>query len=161
MTSVLIVLSAAHQWTLRDGTPHPTGVWAEEFVMPYGLFTDAGFVVTVATPGGKIPTIDRLSLGISGGLPAKIKRIAVEAERLAPVLQQPADLSDLDPDDYDLVFYSGATGRWKTLRSTRSPGRCSPNVSGPGEPWPFCATLRRQLWPPGTPTEVGRSPVIT
>lgn len=115
MTSVLIVLSAAHQWTLRDGTLHPTGVWAEEFVVPYELFTRAGFDVTVATPGGKVPTIDKLSLGISGGLPAKTRKIAAESEKLSPVLQHPANLSNVDPDDYDLVFYSGGHGPMEDL----------------------------------------------
>jgi putative intracellular protease/amidase len=51
MTNVLQVLSAARVWTLRDGTEHPTGFWAEEFVVPYTLFTEAGWDVTVATPG--------------------------------------------------------------------------------------------------------------
>ena len=115
MTSVLMVLSAAHQWTLRDGTLHPTGVWAEEFVVPYELFTDAGFEVTVATPGGRTPVIDKLSLGISGGLPSKTRKIAAEAQRLAPVLEHPANLSELDPDDFDLVFYSGGHGPMEDL----------------------------------------------
>lgn len=115
MTTVLMVLSAARHWTLNDGTLHPTGVWAEEFAVPYQLFVDAGFDVTVATPGGKQPVIDELSLGISGGLPAKTKRIAAEVERLQPVLDHPAGLSDMDPDDFDLVFYSGGHGPMEDL----------------------------------------------
>jgi putative intracellular protease/amidase len=115
MTSVLMVLSAARHWTLRDGTLHPTGVWAEEFAVPYQLFADAGFEVTVATPGGKQPVIDQLSLGISGGLPGKTRKIAAEVERLQPVLDRPADLADMDPDDFDLVFYSGGHGPMEDL----------------------------------------------
>ena len=34
MTAVLMVLSAARHWTLKDGTLHPTAVWAEEFAVP-------------------------------------------------------------------------------------------------------------------------------
>lgn len=115
MTSVLMVLSAARHWTLRDGTPHPTGVWAEEFAVPYQLFIDAGFDGTVATPEGKKPVIDKLSLGISSGLPGKTRKIAAEVERLQPVLDQPADLADMDPDDFDLVFYSGGHGPMEDL----------------------------------------------
>lgn len=115
MTSVLMVLSAARHWTLRDGTLHPTGVWAEEFVVPYQLFMDSGFDVTVATPGGKQPVIDKLSLGISGGLPGKTRRIAAELERLQTVLAHPANLADMDPDDFDLVFYSGGHGPMEDL----------------------------------------------
>jgi putative intracellular protease/amidase len=32
LSSVLMVLSAARFWTLKDGTGHPTGFWVEEFV---------------------------------------------------------------------------------------------------------------------------------
>ncbi|EOM75699.1 type 1 glutamine amidotransferase domain-containing protein [Rhodococcus rhodnii] len=115
MTSVLMVLSAARHWTLKDGTRHPTGVWAEEFAVPYQLFVDAGFEVTVATPEGEQSVIDELSLGISGGLPPKTKRIAAEIERLQPVLDHPADLADMNPDDFDLVFYSGGHGPMEDL----------------------------------------------
>lgn len=115
MTAVLMVLSAARHWTLKDGTLHPTGVWAEEFAVPYQLFTDAGFDVTVAAPGGKQPVIDQLSLGLSGGLPSKTKKIATDVQRLQPVLDHPANLSDMDPDDFDLVFYSGSHGPMEDL----------------------------------------------
>lgn len=108
MTTVLHVLSAARVWTLKDGTAHPTGFWAEEFVVPYTLFTEAGFAVTVATPGGKQPVVDELSLGMRGGvLPKAAKKLRGELAQLAPVLEHPANLSDLDPDDFDIVFYSG------------------------------------------------------
>lgn len=110
-----MVLSAARHWTLKDGSLHPTGVWAEEFAVPYQLFVDAGFDVTVATPGGRQPVIDQLSLGISGGMPAKTKKIAAEVQRLTPVLEHPAVLSDVESDDYDLVFYSGGHGPMEDL----------------------------------------------
>lgn len=115
MTTVLMVLSAARNWTLKDGSLHPTGVWAEEFAVPYTMFTRAGFEVTVATPGGRVPVIDALSLGVSGGLPWKTARIAKEVERLAPVLEHPSSLADMDPDAFDLVFYSGGHGPMEDL----------------------------------------------
>ena len=52
MTRVLMVISAADRWTLKDGTVHPSGYWAEEAAMPYGIFSAAGWDITVATPGG-------------------------------------------------------------------------------------------------------------
>lgn len=115
MTSVLMVLSAADHWTLKDGIEHPSGVWAEEFVVPYLRFLEAGWEVTVATPGGRRPTIDLLSLGISGGLPWKTKQIEKEVERLRPVLDAPADLTGIRADDHDLVFYSGGHGPMEDL----------------------------------------------
>jgi putative intracellular protease/amidase len=64
MPSVLMVLSAARIWTLKDGTAHPTGFWAEEFVKPHRTFTAAGLEVTVATPGGRTPVPDELSFAL-------------------------------------------------------------------------------------------------
>lgn len=108
MTNVLHVLSAARVWTLKDGTEHPTGFWAEEFVVPYTLFTEADWDVTVATPGGKQPVADQLSLGVKGGvLPPQAKKLKAELGQLAPVLEHPANLYDMDPGDFDVVFYSG------------------------------------------------------
>ncbi|MYW90055.1 type 1 glutamine amidotransferase domain-containing protein [Amycolatopsis rubida] len=116
MTKVLQVLSAARVWTLKDGTEHPTGFWAEEFVVPCTLFTEAGWDVTVATPGGKQPVVDQLSLGVKGGvLPHTAKKLRAELDRLSPVLAEPADLSEADPDDFDVVFYSGGHGPMEDL----------------------------------------------
>lgn len=116
MTKVLQVLSAARVWTLKDGTEHPTGFWAEEFVVPYTLFAEAGWDVTLATPGGKQPVVDQLSLGLRGGvLPPRAKKLTAELDRLAPVLDHPADLGEMDPDDFDVVFYSGGHGPMEDL----------------------------------------------
>lgn len=116
MTRVLQVLSAARVWTLKDGTEHPTGFWAEEFVVPHELFTQAGWEVTVATPGGKQPVVDELSLGVRGGvLPSRAKKLRAELDQLAPVLDNPADLSTMAPDDFDVVFYSGGHGPMEDL----------------------------------------------
>ena len=115
MTTVLMVLSGADHWTLKDGTKHPTGVWAEEFVVPYLAFRDAGWDITVATPGGRTPTIDQLSLGIAGGAPWKTEQIKEQLERLRPVLESPVVLADVEADAYDLVFYPGGHGPMEDL----------------------------------------------
>lgn len=115
MTSVLMVLSAADHWTLSDGQRHPTGFWAEEFVVPYDTFSEAGWDVTVATPGGVTPTVDELSLGIAGGLPPKTRRLQERLVELAPVLDHPTVLADVDADEFDLVFYPGGHGPMEDL----------------------------------------------
>lgn len=123
MTKVLQVLSAARVWTLKDGTEHPTGFWAEEFVVPYTLFTEAGWDVTLATPGGKQPVVDQLSLSVKGGvLPAQAKKLRAELDEFAPVLQDPANLWDMDPDDFDVVFYSGGHGPMEDLAVDETSG---------------------------------------
>lgn len=49
-TKVLMVISAADRWTLKDGTVRPSGYWAEEVARPHQIFTEAGWEITVATP---------------------------------------------------------------------------------------------------------------
>ena len=87
MTSVLMVLSAADHWTLTDGTKHPTGFWAEEFV-----------------------------------------------DRLAPVLASPANLSDVDPDSFDLVVYPGGHGPMEDLAYDKTSGALLANRLASGKP---------------------------
>ena len=107
MTSVLFVVSAAAGWTLKDGTVHPTGFWAEELVVPHQVFTTAGWQVDIATPGGKTPTVDSISLGMMAGSKDRREKIERRLERLAPWLQAPLTLADVDESRYDLVFYPG------------------------------------------------------
>lgn len=115
MTRVLMVLTAARVWTLADGTEHPTGFWAEEFVVPYTTFLEAGWDVTLATPEGKIPVVDELSLGFAGGLPTTTKKLRAQLADLATVLEHPRQLSDVDADAFDLVFYPGGHGPMEDL----------------------------------------------
>lgn len=123
MTSVLQVLSAARVWTLKDGTEHPTGFWAEEFVVPYILFTKAGWDVTVATPGGRRPVVDPLSLAVKGGvLPPQARKLKAELGQLAPVLEHPANLHDMNPGDFDVVFYSGGHAPMEDLAVDEASG---------------------------------------
>ena len=64
MTNVLLVVSGSSFWTLKDGTKHPTGFWAAEFIHPHQVFTKAGYDITIATPGGVTPTLDEVSLRV-------------------------------------------------------------------------------------------------
>ena len=50
MAKILFVVTGASYWTLKDGSRHPTGYWAEEFAAPYSELTGAGHQVVVATP---------------------------------------------------------------------------------------------------------------
>lgn len=122
MTKVLFVVSAADGWELKDGTVHPTGVWAEELAEPHRIFSEQGWDITLATPGGVAPTIDQLSLGIAGGLPGKRKRIEAYLESIAEQMNNPVSLSDVDQADYDLVFYPGGHGPMADLAQDKTSG---------------------------------------
>ena len=64
MTKVLIVLTGAKEWSLKDGSKHFGGVWSPEFVYPHDRFTKAGYEVVVATLGGVPAPVDPASLGL-------------------------------------------------------------------------------------------------
>ncbi len=122
MTHVLMILSATDHWTLKDGSSHPTGFWAEEFVTPYEAFTAAGWDVTVATPGGRAPTVDQASLAEGAGDPQTLEDVKASLDRLAPVLKAPADLATVDHTGFDLVFYPGGHGPLEDLAVDRTSG---------------------------------------
>lgn len=124
MTRVLIVVSAADHLTLADGTEHPTGFWAEELVVPHQIFTEAGWEVVVATPGGVQPTVDEASLqpAMAGG-PERAAEIAAGLEALATTLDHPAVLAEVDPDAFDVVFYPGGHGPMQDLATDKDSAR--------------------------------------
>lgn len=109
MSSVLVVLSGARVWSLKDGTQHPTGFWADEFVAPYRLLLEAGHDVTIATPGARVPVVDQASLGDDLGpeLRAYLEKV--------DELESPARLEDVDPAAYDAVFIPGGHGPMQDL----------------------------------------------
>ncbi len=123
MAKVLMIVSAADHWTLNDGTLHPTGFWAEELVTPYSIFTDAGWDVDVATPGGKAPVVDKASLDESAGDADTLAAVKAKLDELAPVLAEPLNLADVKAADYDLVFYPGGHGPMEDLAVDETSGR--------------------------------------
>ncbi|MET7617348.1 type 1 glutamine amidotransferase domain-containing protein [Streptomyces sp. NPDC005408] len=115
MAKILFVITGADHWTLADGTRHPTGFWAEEAVAPYRAFTAAGHEVTVATPGGVVPTVDSASLApeVNGGPDGAAAVTAALAEISA--LEHPLKLDEVDLADYAAVFYPGGHGPMEDL----------------------------------------------
>jgi putative intracellular protease/amidase len=91
MASVVMVVSAAKVWTMKNAKPHPTGFWSDEFVTPHRKFTEAGFKITVASPGGVSPTVDPLSfnLAYNNNDASKVKEQQDYMKRLGPALTSP------------------------------------------------------------------------
>lgn len=124
MTSVLIVVSAADHWTLKDGTLHPTGFWAEELAEPHRLFREAGWDITVATPGGVVPTVDAGSLApAAAGGEARVAELTAYLTSIADVLDHPRTLDEIVVADYDVVFYPGGHAPMEDLAVDATSGR--------------------------------------
>jgi putative intracellular protease/amidase len=62
MTRIAYLVTSAREMILADGTPHPTGYFAEEAIKPYERFVEAGFNVDVLTPDGRTPCADPYGL---------------------------------------------------------------------------------------------------
>jgi putative intracellular protease/amidase len=112
MPSVLLVLTGANTWGLTDGTQHPTGFWADEFISPHRAFVKAGFDVTVATPGGVVPPVDELSLSpaMNGDDAERIAELRNYLGQVKGLLSAPSHLEDVNPDEFDALFVAGGHG---------------------------------------------------
>src|ERR1700743_1798145 len=109
MPKVLLVVSGANVWTLNDGTIHPTGYWAAEFIHPHQVFTEAGYDITIADPGGVTPTVDETSrrLAQTNNAQAEVDAQRAYTAALGTTLSEPVDLASIDPDEFDVVYVSG------------------------------------------------------
>ncbi|MFC0508977.1 type 1 glutamine amidotransferase domain-containing protein [Micromonospora costi] len=134
MAKILFVMTGADHWTLADGERHPTGFWAEEFAAPYRALTRAGHEVTVATPGGVVPTVDRVSLApeVNGG-PDGADAVAALLDDAAE-LRRPVALADVDPADYAAVFYPGGHGPMEDLSADAESARVITTTLESGKP---------------------------
>ncbi|PKA33041.1 MULTISPECIES: type 1 glutamine amidotransferase domain-containing protein [Streptomyces] len=134
MTRVLFVVSAADRWTLRDGQVHPSGFWGEELAMPHKIFSRAGWETTLATPGGTVPTLDRLSMSRTAGLPSKLREVSAYLDEIQGELDDPRSLDEIDPDDFDVVFYPGGHGPMEDLSVDPVSGALLTRVLASGKP---------------------------
>ena len=134
MAKILFVVSGASYWTLKDGTRHPTGYWAEEFAAPYKELTDAGHEVVVATPGGVVPHVDSMSLRPSMAGSVEIAEELEEILRSAEELRHPIELADARLDDYDAVYYPGGHGPMEDLWRDADSGRLLIAALASGKP---------------------------
>ena len=117
MKSVLMVLTGAKIWTMKNGTAHPTGFWAEEFIKPHKVFTNAGLKVTIATPGGVTPTVDALSLSLSlnDNDAGNVAGQKAYLKQMEAVLASTVTLEDVLAGSYDAVFVVGGHGPMQDL----------------------------------------------
>ncbi|MBD1262847.1 type 1 glutamine amidotransferase domain-containing protein [Maribacter polysiphoniae] len=89
-------------------TGKKTGFWVEEFASPYYILLDKGADITIATPKGGAAPIDPSSDAPDAATAAtdRFNNDAVAKEKIANTKV----LADMDPDDFDAVFYPGGHG---------------------------------------------------
>ena len=115
MTRALMVLTGASVWTMKNGFPHPTGFWAEEFIRPHTAFTEAGLDVAIATPQSVTPTVDPLSLSSQYYSEEEISTQQSYLDKLADEFSLPLRLEDIRSSDWDVVFQVGGHGPMQDL----------------------------------------------
>jgi putative intracellular protease/amidase len=117
MASALIVLTGTNVWTMKDGTRHPTGFWAREFLEAYDAFTQGGLEVSIATPLGVKPTVDELSWypTYNNNDESFVADQKKALQALEPQLSAPLKLEDIVPGRYDVIFVVGGHGPMQDL----------------------------------------------
>jgi putative intracellular protease/amidase len=86
----------------RIDDEHRTGIWFEEFAVPYQAFKEQGWQITVASPrGGSVPVDPRSE--------PKEEEAQKYAEARAQ-LQNTRPLAGLNAADYDAIFLPGGHG---------------------------------------------------
>lgn len=111
MSNILMVVTAADSLTLADGEAHPTGFWAEELVVAHRDLVAAGHDITIATPGGRTPTVDPGSLNAEiVGDGEKVDDFRAYLVAIEPALRHPLALGAVDAAAYDAVVLPGGHG---------------------------------------------------
>ncbi|HEY5742744.1 MAG TPA: type 1 glutamine amidotransferase domain-containing protein [Terrimicrobiaceae bacterium] len=95
---ILIIVTSAGKMPNGD----PTGLWLEEFAVPYEVFKAAGAVITVASPKGGAAPVD-----------PKSNPTAEDAERwrdASEKLQNTTALKEVSAEEFDALFLPGGHG---------------------------------------------------
>lgn len=128
---VLVVISGADHIDLRNGGSHPTGFYLNELMQPVILLQDAGHQITFATPDGRIPTLDRLSVNVRsfGGDNTALTQATDRLERLqllsptaSPVISL-ARAEQIGIESFDAIFIPGGHAPMQDLSVDSRMGR--------------------------------------
>lgn len=107
MTQRVLIIATSN--TTLGATGKPTGIWAEELVVPYYGLIDAGASVEIATPRGGPLAFDPASVKAAGQNDALLERFMAD-----PAAQSKAQATHLatsvDARAFDAVFFPGGHG---------------------------------------------------
>lgn len=140
MANILMVVSAADSLTMKDGSGHPTGFWAEELVVAHQALLDAGHTVHITTPDGAPPTVDQVSLAPeSAGGEERAQGFRDYLASIDEELSHPLVLAGVDISAYDAVVMPGGHGPMADLYKDADLGRILVAANKDGKVIaPFC-----------------------
>ncbi|OQS31200.1 type 1 glutamine amidotransferase domain-containing protein [Chromobacterium haemolyticum] len=116
MTTRILMIVTSCNW--MGNTDKPTGLWAEELAVPYYTLIDAGASVVIAsTAGGKTP-IDPGSVKALGENEPAVERMLADMA-LQAKLENTIPILDLNPEDFDAIFFPGGHGTMWDLPADR------------------------------------------
>jgi len=98
MAKILMVVTNHSE--LPNG--HKTGLWLEEYAVPYDEFVAAGFDVVTASPHGGAAPIDPRSF--------EEDKASTTYSRALEQVKQTTRLADVDPEPFDALFFPGGHG---------------------------------------------------
>ena len=130
--NILFVLTSHDK--LGD-TGKKTGFWVEEFANPYYTLLDKGATITIATPKGGAAPIDPSSDSPNAAT-EDTKRFNNDADAKARI-EKTKVLSDMNPDDFDAVFYPGGHGPLWDLANDKNSIRLIEKFNSQGKPIAF------------------------
>ncbi|WP_105133243.1 type 1 glutamine amidotransferase domain-containing protein [Burkholderia sp. BE12] len=155
MTALIILTSHG----MLGESERKTGVWLEEFLVPYYAFVDAGVNVRLASPkGGKVP-VDPLSVDAIND--TSVYQRYLRDSDLLSALDNTEELSKVAPDTVDAVLYPGGHGPLFDLRHDPHSIRLIQALSAAGRPVAAichsgCVLLEAKT-PSGAPLVRGRN----
>lgn len=116
MKKILMVLTSHSE---MENTEHKTGVWLGEFTDPYYEFIDAGYTVTLTSPKGGRPPVDPMS-ELTENITSSNRRFQ-DDEFAKAAFSHTSPLRQINPTDYDAVFYPGGHGPiWDLAKDNNS-----------------------------------------
>jgi putative intracellular protease/amidase len=140
-------------------TGKKTGLWLEEFAVPYYIFKDAGAEIVLASPKGGQAPLDPKSDDPDLQTSA-IQRFKSDKEA-QQALATTVKLSNIKAEDFDAVFYPGGHGPLWDLSGDRDSISLIETFYGAGKPVAaVChgpAVLLHTKLPDGSPLVQGKS----
>lgn len=100
MSKHILIIVTSHS---RISDDRQTGIWFDEFAVPYTLFLEQGYEITVVSPAGGDAPLDANSL--EGYQATRDNEQAREALKGLPTLD-----GSYSANDYDAVFFPGGHG---------------------------------------------------